>query len=246
MNDARPVMLLTGASRGIGHSTVKYFSERGWRTLTVSRTPFSNECESRAAEIDHIVGDLSNLNEIEEIAAKVRDRISDGRLHALVNNAGISPKGSNGMRLGVAETSAEIWTGVLNVNLISVSLLTCALIPNLIATKGAIVNVTSIAGWHVHPFAGAAYAASKAGLSALTREMAREFGGSGVRANAVSPGEIRTSILSPGTDSLVERDVPMGRLGEPEEVARAIFFLCNEDSTFINGTEVHINGGQHV
>jgi NAD(P)-dependent dehydrogenase (short-subunit alcohol dehydrogenase family) len=134
----------------------------------------------------------------------------------------------------------------MNVNLISISLLTCALIPNLVAAKGAIVNVTSIAGSHVHPFASAAYAASKAALSALTREMAHEFGHAGVRANAVSPGEIRTSILSPGTDQLVEREVPMRRLGEPDEVAKTIFFLCGGDSTFINGTEVHINGGQHV
>jgi NAD(P)-dependent dehydrogenase (short-subunit alcohol dehydrogenase family) len=246
MTEPRPVVLLTGASRGIGHSTVKFFHHHGWQILTLARTPFPYQCEDESAQSGHIVGDLSNLEEIEQIAAKVRRKIPDGKLHALVNNAGISPKAADGGRLGLAQTTAEIWQQVMNVNLISISLLTCALIPNLVAAKGAIVNVTSIAGSHVHPFASAAYAASKAALSALTREMAHEFGHAGVRANAVSPGEIRTSILSPGTDQLVEREVPMRRLGEPDEVAKTIFFLCGGDSTFINGTEVHINGGQHV
>jgi NAD(P)-dependent dehydrogenase (short-subunit alcohol dehydrogenase family) len=106
--------------------------------------------------------------------------------------------------------------------------------------------VTSIAGSRVHPFAGVAYAASKAGLAALTREIAHEFGPHGVRANAIAPGEIATSILSPGTDLLVETNVPMRRLGTPREVAETIHFLCSDTSAYINGAEIHINGGQHV
>ncbi len=108
------------------------------------------------------------------------------------------------------------------------------------------MNVTSIAGSRVHPFAGVAYAASKAGLAALTRELAHELGGRGIRANAIAPGEIRTSILSEGTEELVADAVPMRRLGDPAEVAETIFFLCSGASSYVNGAEIHINGGQHV
>jgi len=239
-------MLLTGASRGIGHATVKLFQEKGWRILTVSRQPFSEECAWPTARESHIQADLADLSQVGSLVAAVRERLPDGKLHALVNNAGISPKGPGGSRLGIIGTDAETWTKVLNVNLISTALLARALLPELEAAKGLIVNVTSIAGSRVHPFAGVAYAASKAGLASLTRELAHEFGPRGVRANAIAPGEIETSILSPGTDALVEQEVPMGRLGTPREVAETIYFLCSDASSYINGAEIHINGGQHV
>ncbi len=242
----QPVMLLTGASRGIGHATVKLFQERGWRILTVSRQPFAAECAWPAARDSHIQADLADLAAIDQLAATVRARLAGGALHALVNNAGISPKGAGGARLGVADTDAAAWTRVLNVNLVSIALLVRALLPELTAGRGSVVNVTSIAGSRVHPFAGVAYAASKAGLAALTREMAHEFGPRGLRVNAIPPGEIETSILSPGTDALVEAEVPMRRLGEPREVAETIHFLCTAPSSYINGAEIHINGGQHV
>ncbi|MBR0645822.1 SDR family NAD(P)-dependent oxidoreductase [Plastoroseomonas hellenica] len=239
-------MLLTGASRGIGHATVKLFQERGWRILTVSRQPFAEECAWPAARESHIQADLSDLDQIEGLVSDVRARLPDGRLHALVNNAGISPKGPGGARLGVLASDAATWTQVLNVNLVSTALLARALLPELEAAHGSIVSVTSIAGSRVHPFAGVAYAASKAGLATLTRELAHEFGARGVRANAIAPGEIQTAILSPGTDELVAKEVPMGRLGHPREVAETIHFLCTEASSYINGAEIHINGGQHA
>ena len=111
--------------------------------------------------------------------------------------------------------------------------------------QGAVVNVTSIAGSRVHPFAGAAYATSKAALAALTREMASDFGPRGIRVNAIAPGEIDTSILSPGTEKIVE-EIPMRRLGQPAEVAETIFYLCSPQSSYVTGAEIHINGGQHV
>jgi len=239
-------MLLTGASRGIGHATVKLFQEHGWRILTVSRQPFSEECRWPSARESHIQADLANLDQIDDLIAEVRSRLPNGELHGLVNNAGISPKGPGGSRLGVLASDAEVWTRVLNVNLISTALLARGLLPELEKAQGSIVNVTSIAGSRVHPFAGVAYAASKAGLASLTRELAHEFGPRGVRANAIAPGEISTSILSPGTDALVAAEVPMGRLGTPAEVARTIYFLCSTESSYINGAEIHINGGQHV
>ncbi len=241
-----PYMLLTGASRGIGHATVKLFMEHGWRILTVSRQPFSEECRWPSARESHIQADLADVSGIGALAETVRARLPDGKLAALVNNAGISPKGSDGSRLGVSETDAETWMKVMNVNLVSTALLARALLPELEAARGSIVNVTSIAGSRVHPFAGVAYAASKAGLAALTRELAHEFGPRGIRANAIAPGEIATSILSPGTDELVQAEVPLGRLGTTAEVAKTIHFLCTEQSSYINGAEIHINGGQHV
>ena len=246
MADGDPIMLLTGASRGIGHATVKLFQERGWRIMTVSRQPFSEECRWPTARWSHIQADLADLETIDSLAADVRSRLPAGQLHALVNNAGISPKGPERSRLGVLASDAQTWTRVLNVNLVSTALLARALLPELEAAGGTIVNVTSIAGSRVHPFAGVAYAASKAGLAALTRELAHEFGPRGVRANAIAPGEIETSILSPGTDELVANTVPMGRLGEPREVAETIHFLCSGASSYINGAEIHISGGQHV
>lgn len=238
--------LLTGASRGIGHATVKVLQREGWRVLTVSRQPFSEECRWPNARESHIQADLADLSSIPSLVADVRSRLPDGELAALVNNAGISPKGDDGSRLGVAHTGAEAWAQVLNVNLVSIALLVRELLPELTRAKGSVVNVTSIAGSRVHPFAGVAYAASKAGLAALTRELAHEFGPLGIRSNAISPGEIATSILSPGTDGLVQRDVPLQRLGTTEEVAKTIQFLCSDASSYINGAEIHINGGQHV
>ncbi|MCB5944420.1 SDR family NAD(P)-dependent oxidoreductase [Acidocella sp. KAb 2-4] len=246
MSETQPVMLLTGASRGIGHATVKLFQERGWRLLTVSRQPFSPLCRWQNARESHVQADLGDLASIPALAAEVRGRLADGKLHALVNNAGISPKGPNGQRLGVMASDAALWTQVLNVNLISTALLVRELMPELERAGGSIVNVTSIAGSRVHPFAGVAYAASKAALAALTREMAHEFGGRGVRTNAIAPGEIDTAILSAGTDALVAAEVPMKRLGTPREVAETIYYLCTPASSYVNGAEIHINGGQHV
>ncbi|MFC0202606.1 SDR family NAD(P)-dependent oxidoreductase [Paracoccus rhizosphaerae] len=238
--------LLTGASRGIGHATVKVLQNEGWRVLTVSRQPFSAECQWPMARESHIQADLADLSSIPALAADVRSRLEGGQLAALVNNAGISPKGEGGSRLGVLQTEAETWAHVLNVNLVSIALLVRELLPELALAKGSIVNVTSIAGSRVHPFASAAYAASKAGLAALTRELAHEFGPRGIRSNAISPGEISTAILSPGTDGFVQREVPLQRLGTAEEVARTIHFLCTDAASYINGAEIHINGGQHV
>lgn len=246
MTDKRPIMLLTGASRGIGHATVKLFQKNGWRILTVSRQPFSADCAWPEARENHIQADLSNTGQISALAREVRSLLSHGKLHALVNNAGISPKGPEGTRMGLMETDVEVWAHVMNVNLVSTALLARELLPELERGRGSIVNVTSIAGSRVHPFAGVAYAASKAALAALTREMAHEFGSRGVRTNAIAPGEIETAILSPGTEDLIASEVPMGRLGDPSEVAETIYFLCTEASSYINGAEIHISGGQHV
>ncbi|PHK93948.1 oxidoreductase [Pseudoroseomonas rhizosphaerae] len=246
MSSSRKIMLLTGASRGIGHATVKRFQAEGWRILTVSRQPFSEECRWPEARESHIQADLSDPAQVAALVEEVRARLPQGELHALVNNAGISPKGPGGSRLGALDTDYATWMTVFNVNLISTALLARGLFNELSAARGSVVNVTSIVGSRVHPFAGAAYACSKAALAALTRELAFEFGAHGVRVNAIAPGEIDTAILSPGTEEIVQRQIPMRRLGSAEEVANTILFLCSPASSYVNGAEIHINGGQHV
>lgn len=244
----RKTLVLTGASRGIGHATVKRFSSAGWRVISCSRQPFPEDCPWEMGPEDHIQVDLANpadtLNAIAEIRARLKAQGS--RLNALVNNAAISPKGPGGSRLTSIETPLDDWARVFQVNFFAPILLARGLIAELEAARGAVVNVTSIAGSRVHPFAGTAYATSKAALAGLTREMAADFGPRNIRVNAISPGEIDTSILSPGTERIVQEQIPMKRLGNPEEVARAIYFLCTDQSSYVNGAELHINGGQHV
>ncbi|QBF31773.1 oxidoreductase [Thalassococcus sp. S3] len=245
MNQDRRTLLLTGASRGIGHATVKHFSAAGWRVLSCSRHPFPEDCPWEAGEEDHVQVDLSDPNSTIAAVEEIRERLGNGRLEALVNNAGVSPKADDGGRLDTLSTDLRVWGKVFHVNFFASIVLARGLRDELQAAQGAIVNVTSIAGARVHPFAGAAYATSKAALAALTREMAHDFGPLGVRVNAIAPGEIETDILSPGTEELAE-DIPLRRLGQPEEVARTIYFLCTRESSYVSGVEVEINGGQHV
>ncbi len=245
-NQPRRTMILTGASRGIGHATVIRFSSAGWRVITCSRHPFPEQCPWGAGPEDHIQIDLADREDTLRGIDEIRERLQGGPLHALVNNAAISPKAAGGARLGSIDTELDTWEQVFRVNFFAPILMARGLIEELKAAKGSVVNVTSIAGSRVHPFAGAAYATSKAALAALTREMAADFGHVGVRVNSIAPGEIDTSILSPGTEKIVEEQIPLRRLGTPDEVAKIIYVLCTETSSYVNGAEIHINGGQHV
>ncbi len=238
-------LLLTGASRGIGHATVRKFAAEGWRVISCSRQAFSDECPWPGGERNHIQVDLGDPNQTMGAIDEIKARLDGGRLDALVNNAGISPKGDGGARLSTLDTDLRVWGQVFHVNFFASVVLARGLRRELSAAKGAVVNVTSIAGSRVHPFAGAAYATSKAALAALTREMAHDFGPLGVRVNAIAPGEVETSILSEGTDKIVA-GLPMRRLGQPEEVASAIYFLCSDQSSYVSGTEIEVNGAQHV
>jgi NAD(P)-dependent dehydrogenase (short-subunit alcohol dehydrogenase family) len=244
-NQPRRTLLLTGASRGIGHATVIRFSSAGWRVITCSRHPFPEECPWEAGPEDHIQVDLADPENTVAAIAEIKNRLEGGQLHALVNNAAISPKADGGARMGSIDTEIDVWWHVFRVNFFAPIMLARGLIDELKAAKGSVVNVTSIAGSRVHPFAGAAYATSKAALASLTREMASDFGALGIRVNAIAPGEIDTAILSPGTEKIVEQ-IPLHRLGTPDEVARIVYVLCTETASYVNGAEIHINGGQHV
>lgn len=245
--DDRRTLVLTGASRGIGHATVKRFSREGWRVITCSRHAFAEDCPWPAGPEDHIQLDLSDQEGVGIAIGEIRHRLASngGRLDALVNNAAISPKMQDGARMNSIDTPMHVWRDVFQVNFFAPIMLARGLFKELTVAQGSIVNVTSIVGSRVHPFAGTAYATSKAALSALTREMAADFGPHGIRVNAIAPGEIETSILSAGTDKLVE-SIPLRRLGQTSEVADTIFFLCSTNASYVTGGEIHINGGQHV
>ena len=248
-NAERKTLILTGASRGIGHATVKRFASAGWRVITCSRHAFPENCPWEMGPEDHIQVDLADPEDTRRAIGEMRAAPEGAGLAASTRWSTMPasrPRARAGARLGAIETPLEDWQHVFQVNFFAPIMLARGLIEELERAKGAVVNVTSIAGGRVHPFAGAAYATSKAALAALTREMAADFGPRGIRVNAISPGEIDTAILSPGTDKIVREQIPMRRLGEPEEVAKAIYFLCTEQSSYVNGAELHINGGQHV
>ena len=245
-SNSRRTLILTGASRGIGHATVKRFSSAGWRVITCSRQAFPEDCPWEAGPEDHLQIDLADPDDVQNGIVELKLRLDGGPLHALVNNAGISPKSENGGRLSSLTTDMAIWALVTQVNFYAPIMLARGLLDELAMAHGSVVNVTSIAGSRVHMFAGAAYSTSKAALAALTREMASDFAPQGIRVNAIAPGEIRTEILSPETEELLAPTIPMRRLGTPEEVAKTIYFLCTEQSSYVNGAEIHINGGQHV
>jgi NAD(P)-dependent dehydrogenase (short-subunit alcohol dehydrogenase family) len=244
MSDRR-TMILTGASRGIGHATVKRFSREGWRIITCSREEVPEECGRDPNWTHHISADLADTASREHFAAAAEAALDGGPLNALINNAAISPKTPFKERLGCLNGDVQGWRDVFELNLFVPLILARRLAQPLHKARGSIVNITSIAGHAIHPFAGSAYSVSKAALSALTREMAVEFADLGVRVNAVAPGEIETAMIGPEYEALIPR-IPMHRLGTPDEVAKIIYVLCTETSSYVNGAEIHINGGQHV
>ena len=245
MSEKQKTIVLTGGSRGIGHATAKRFWKAGWRVITCARQAFPKDHPGSAPLENHVQIDLGIRKALSNGIEEIRKRLAGSQLNALVNNAAVSPKGASGERLGSIGTDIDLWDHVFQVNFYAPILLARGLVKELERGRGSIVNITSIAGSRVHPFAGSAYATSKAALSALTREMAADFGRYGIRVNAIAPGEIDTSILSPGTEELIKH-IPLGRLGEPKEVADMIYFLCSEQSSYVTGAEIHVNGGQHI
>jgi len=243
--DEVKTLVLTGASRGIGHATVKRFSQEGWRIITCSREDVPDECRRDPNWNRHVTVDLADPAAVETFVATANGILAGGPLHALVNNAAISPKTSFKERLGILNGTLDAWRAVFQLNFFAPLALARGFAQPLHRGQGAIVNITSIAGHAIHPFAGSAYSTSKAALSALTREMAVEFAALGVRVNAVAPGEIETAMIGPEYESLIPR-IPMHRMGTPEEVAAAVFQLCNPDFSYVTGTEIFVTGGQHL
>jgi NAD(P)-dependent dehydrogenase (short-subunit alcohol dehydrogenase family) len=245
MSDHPKTVILTGASRGIGHATVQRFSAEGWRVISCSREDVPADCRRDPNWTHHIRTDLSDRDSRLRFIEAANKALDGAPLHALINNAGVSPKTEIKERLGCLNGDINGWYRVFELNFFAPLVLGRGFAAALARGKGAIVNVTSIAGHSVHPFAGSAYSTSKAALSGLTREMAVEFAEIGVRVNAVAPGEIETAMTGPEYDVLIPR-IPMKRMGSPEDVAAVMFYLCGPDAGYVTGTEIFITGGQHL
>jgi len=245
MSEERKTVVVTGASRGIGHQTARLFLERGWQIITCSREDAPPECGRDRNWTCHIATDLGDDASVANFIEEANAFLGDEPLHALVNNAGMSPKTPYKERLGCLNGDLEAWHEVFELNFFAPLKLSRGFAGALHKGKGAIVNVTSIAGHMIHPFAGSAYSISKTALSGLTREMANEFAELGVRVNAVAPGEIETEMIQPEYEMLIPR-IPLGHMGTPQDVARTIFYLSSEDSNYVTGTEVWVTGGQHM
>jgi NAD(P)-dependent dehydrogenase (short-subunit alcohol dehydrogenase family) len=239
------IIILTGGSRGIGHATSKKFWEEGWRVITCSRTEVAPQCPWKKNKTDHFQIDLEDLDDLRKKVKDLQALLKGKPVKALINNAAISPKSEKNNRLNFDETDVNLWQKVFNVNFFSPIILSKSLIPNLQSANGVIINITSIASDMVHEFAGPAYATSKAALKSLTREMASDLSQYNIRVNAIAPGEIETSMITKNSQHLIKQ-IPMGRFGKPEEVASVIFSMCSESFSYVNGTEIQINGGQTV
>ena len=237
-------VLITGIAGGIGEATARVFSKHGWHVIGVDKgdsNPF--DC------IDHYMqADVSNPYHQKAIFSQIKER--SNRLDAMVNNAAVQ------ICKPLIETTLEEWDRVMATNLRSVFLGVQHAFPLLKASKGAIVNVSSVHAIATSPSI-AAYAASKGALLALTRAMALEFGAEGVRVNAVLPGAIDTPMLHAGLSrghikagnlkDLVRglgHKHALGRIGQPEEIGNAIFFLAdNDQASFVTGQALVVDGG---
>ena len=245
MKSNKKLAIITGASRGIGYATASLFIEKGWQVISCSREPEIEQNNIDKNWIAHIPVNLADAKSVDDFIKKVNKKIEDQPLGALINNAGMSPKADNKERLGCLNGDIDAWRGVFELNFYAPLSLGRGFASALHKGAGAIVNVTSIAGHMIHPFAGSAYSSSKAALSALTREMANEFAALNVRVNAVAPGEISTSMIQPEYEMLIPR-IPLNRMGTPKDVASTIYYLCSEDAGYITGTEIWVTGGQHM
>jgi NAD(P)-dependent dehydrogenase (short-subunit alcohol dehydrogenase family) len=245
MSAARKTVMLTGASRGIGHATVQRFSSENWRVITCSRDDVPEECKRDPNWSHHIPADLSDPAQLARMIEEAIAELDGDPLDALVNNAAVSPKTEFKERLGCLNGEIDDWRWVFELNFFAPLILARGFAAPLAKGKGAVVNITSIAGHAIHPFAGSAYSISKAALSALTREMAVEFAELGVRVNAVAPGEIETEMVGPEYEALIPR-IPLHRMGTPADVANTVYYLCNDDASYVTGTEIFVTGGQHL
>ena len=173
-NQPRRTLLLTGASRGIGHATVKRFSAAGWRVITCSRHPFPENCPWDVGPEDHIQVDLADAEDTERPSR----RSSGGSTASCTRSSTMPPSRPRATAAAARHNRYHVcvWHQVFQVNFFAPIMLARGLLDELKAAKGSVVNVTSIAGSRVHPFAGSAYATSKAALASLTREMACDFG----------------------------------------------------------------------
>lgn len=238
------VVLVTGGSRGIGYATAKLLSENGANVVITSQNPHRlREAEKKIKNSIGFLADIRKTNEVREVIRKTISKF--GRLDILVNNAGIFPQIKR-----LHEITEEEWNNVLDVNLSGQFRFTKEAIPHLQRTSGTIINVSSDAGLKAYQgFNADAYSASKAGLILLTKCWALEYARDKIRVNCVCPGVVDTDMTKPflKTESdrkFMNKEHPIGRMGTPEDVAKAILYFASEDSSWVTGAILAVDGGE--
>jgi len=243
MNLENKKIIITGATGGIGNSIVKKLSESGAKILaTGTRLEKLEELKSKFKNTDILKFDISKGEEIEEFIENATKKLGGG-LDCLINNAGIT-QDNLAIRMNIDE-----WKKVIDINLTSTFLLSKFAVKKMLKNKyGKIINITSVVG-HTGNLGQANYTASKAGIVAMSKSLAIEYAKKNININCISPGFIKTEM----TDKIDEKfkeaiisKIPSSRLGEPEDVANAVLFLASDQSNYINGETIHVNGGMYM
>ena len=243
MNLENKKIIITGATGGIGNSIVKRLSDAGAKILaTGTRLEKLEELKSKFKNTDILKFDISNGDEIEEFIENATKQLGGG-LDCLINNAGIT-QDNLAIRMNIDE-----WKKVIDINLTSTFLLSKFAVKKMLKNKyGKIINITSVVG-HTGNLGQANYTASKAGIVAMSKSLAIEYAKKNININCISPGFIKTEM----TDKIDEKfkeaiisKIPSSRLGEPEDVANAVLFLASDQSNYINGETIHVNGGMYM
>lgn len=241
------VVLISGGGTGIGLGTARLFAEEGAHVVITGRREdkLKAACGQVGDACSYVVGDVTKQEDCADMVAEtVR---LHGKLDVLVNNAGVIGNG------GVTDTTPEEFNRIMQPNVYGVYNLTHAAVGELIKSKGAIVNVSSVTG--TRPYGNLlAYCASKAAVSMMTQTMALELAPQGVRVNAVEPGVVRSELhritnAVPDYDAFLERSGqthPLGRHGNPEDIAAAIAFLASDKADWITGECMKVDGGRHM
>ena len=242
------VAVITGGSRGIGRSVALKFAEEKADIVLVHYDPDESAAQetlellkAKNVRAESYKVDVSSFAEVEQLFAQIIDKY--GRVDVLVNNAGIT-RDTLLMRM-----EEKDWDAVINVNLKSVFNCTHAIIRPMIKQRsGWIVNISSVVG-QIGNIGQANYSASKAGIMGFTKTIAREVAARGIRVNAVAPGFIETDMTASLPEKVREKfleQIPLGRMGKPEEVAEVVYWLCSETSSYLTGQVIHVNGGLYM
>lgn len=240
-------VLITGASRGIGAACARAFARAGYRVAVhyhssgEAAEALTQELRGMGADTFAVRADVSDSAQVSGMLAAVAERFGDPDV--LVNNAGVAL-----VKL-LTETSDDEWRRLIDTNLSGVFYCCRAALPAMIrAHRGCIVNIASMWG-EAGASCEAAYSASKGGVIALTKALAKELGPSGIRVNAVSPGVIMTDMMAGfGEDDLraLQDEIPLGALGSPDDVAAAVLFLASDEARYITGQVLSVNGGMVI
>jgi len=236
-------IIVTGASGGIGNAIIKKLSEAGGSILASgTRIEKLEELKKNFEGLKILKFDISQSDKIEEFIENATNELG-GSLDGIVNNAGIT-QDNLAIRMSLDE-----WQKVININLTSTFLMSKFAIKKMLKNKsGKIINITSVVG-HTGNLGQANYTASKAGIVAMSKSLAIEYAKKNININCISPGFIKTAMTDKIGDKFKEviiSKIPSARLGEPEDIANAVLFLSSEQSDYINGETLHVNGGMYM